>query len=201
MAQEPSPSPWWRRAVRIGIISFFLAVFVSWTSQMALAGLPAAIAFFVVLLLIVSGVLFDVIGTSVTAADRMPLNAMAAKRVNGAKQALWLVKNADLVANFCNDVVGDVTGAVAGAAGTTVAIQLAGLLNGGSLVDQLILLSAMGMVAGLTVGGKAAGKTYAITRATEVVHLAGRALYGLERIMGRSLTGGRNSNSSKRRNS
>ena len=55
---------------------------------------------------------------------------MASKKVPGAKQAIWLVKNADAVANFCNDVVGDVAGAVTGAAGATVALRLFLVLQG-----------------------------------------------------------------------
>lgn len=199
MAQEPPQSPWWRRALRVGLLSFFIAVLVSYMSEQTLARVPALVAFLVVLLLILTGISFDILGTSVTAAELSPLNAMAAKRVKGSRQALWLVRNADRVANFANDVVGDVTGAVSGAAGTTVALQVTGLVRGGALAGQLITLGLVGIIAGLTVGGKAAGKTYAMERATDVVMVAGRVLYGIEQITGRSFTGGRGPNSSRRR--
>lgn len=199
MSQGPSSAQWWRRALRVGLLSFVLAVLVSWISSLALAGLPAVIAFLVVLVLIGIGVAFDIVGTSVTAAEATPLNAMAAKRLHGAKQALWLVRNAGTVASFCNDVVGDVTGAVAGAAGTSVALQLTRVMQGGNLVRESTGLLVIGLIAGLTVGAKAAGKSFAIDRSTDVVFLAGRFMYGLERIVGRSLIGGRNGSSPRRR--
>ncbi|HLN63314.1 MAG TPA: hypothetical protein VK464_17395 [Symbiobacteriaceae bacterium] len=200
MAQDgPSAAPWWRRALRVGFLSFTLAVLVSYTSDKTLESVPTVVAFLVVLLLISIGITFDILGTSVTAAQETPLNAMAAKRVSGAKQALWLVRNADRVSNFTNDVVGDVTGAVTGAAGTTVAIQLTTAFRGGSLAEDLTTLAVVGLIAGITVGGKAAGKTFAMDRATDVVVAAGRVIHTVERMAGRSFTGGRGPNSSKRR--
>ncbi len=201
MSQGPSPAPWWRRALRVGLLSFTLAVCVNWVADMALEGAPAVFALLVVVLLISFGVMFDILGTSVTAAEPTPLNAMASKRLGGAKQALWLVRNADTVANFCNDVVGDVTGAVSGAAGSTVAFTLAQSFKGGdlNLVEDIIGLVVIGLIAGLNVGAKAAGKSFAISRSTDVVFLAGRVLYGLERLLGRSLTGSRGGSSSRRR--
>lgn len=176
-----------------------LAAIVSYVSGATLASVPALVAMLILLMLIATGVAFDIVGTSVTAASASPLNAMAAKRVPGARQALWLVQNADRVANFCNDVVGDVTGAVSGAAGTTVAIQLTDLMRGGDLAGELVRLAVVGLIAAFTVGGKAAGKTFAIERSTDVVVMAGRVIHGLERLTRRSLTGGRGPNSSRRR--
>lgn len=199
MAQEPSAQPWWRRALRVGLLSFLLAVAVSYISDTTLSRVPTVVAFLVVLILILVGVLFDILGTSVTAAESAPLNAMAAKKVGGARQALWLVKNADRVANFCNDVVGDVAGAVAGAAGTTVALQVTALFHGGHAAAQVMALGTIGLIAALTVGGKAAGKSFALTRSTDVVVVAGRLLHFIERVIGRSFTGGRGPSSSRRR--
>jgi CBS domain containing-hemolysin-like protein len=200
MTKEPSPSAsWWRRALRVGLASFLLAIVVNYGSDLALGYVPAFIALLIVLLLVSIGILFDILGTSVTAADVPPLHAMAAKKVAGARQALWLVKNADMVANFANDVVGDVTGAVTGAAGATVALKLTLSFGGGDLLGQILHLSIIALIAGLTVGGKAAGKSFALEHATQVLFLAGRIIYGVEKITGRSFTGARGPNSSRRR--
>ncbi|MBP2016692.1 CBS domain containing-hemolysin-like protein [Symbiobacterium terraclitae] len=201
MAKEPPPLPGWRRAVRVGLLSFVLALLVNWGSSVALNRVHAAIAILIVLLLVAVGIVFDMLGTSVTAAELPPFNAMAAKKVPGARQALWLVRSADAVASFCNDVVGDVSGAVAGAAGATVALKLAMALEGGAWTERLLGLLIIGLISGLTVGGKAAGKTFAITRATTVVMVAGRIIYWFEQLTGRSLTGGRSSQNGRRRNS
>lgn len=199
MAKEPPPSAWWRRALRVGLFSFMLAVIVNYSSGFALIRVPAFVALLIVFLLVTIGILFDILGTSVTAAEVPPLNAMAAKKVAGARQALWLVRNADRVANFANDVIGDVSGAVSGAAGATVALKLNQVLQGGDITLQIIGLVMIGVIAGLTVGGKAAGKSFAIERATQVVYMAGRVIAGVEQITGRSFTGARSSNSSRRR--
>lgn len=200
MAKEPPPIPWWRRALRVGGLSFILAVLVNWGSSEALDLLPALAALLVVFLLVAVGIIFDILGTSVTAAELPPLNAMAAKKVPGARQALYLVKNADRVANFCNDVVGDVTGAVTGAAGATVALKLSAHISG-NWAEEVFTLLMVGLVAGLTVGGKAAGKTFAISSATSVVVAAGRVISWAEQITGRSFTNARSSTTARRRNS
>lgn len=200
MAKEPSPSAsWWRRALRVGFFSFVLALVVNYSAGTALRFVPVAVAFAIVFLLVSIGILFDILGTSVTAAEAPPLNAMAAKKVQGARQALWLVRNADRVANFANDVVGDVSGAVSGAAGATVALKLTMLMQGSEFLEEIIGLLMIGLIAGLTVGGKAAGKSFAIQHATRVISLAGQVIYWVEKLSGRSFTGARGSNSSRRR--
>ena len=118
------------RAVRVGVLSFLLAVVVDWGSNLALHRVHAIIAFLVVLLLIVVNIVFDILGTSVTAAELPPFNAMASKRRCRVRGSAWLVRNPDTVANFCNDVVGDVAGAVTGATGATVALRLSLVMQG-----------------------------------------------------------------------
>lgn len=199
MAQGPQPLAWWRKALRVGLLSFGLAVLVSYASSSTFTRVPAVVALLVVLVLVAVGVAFDILGTSVTAAELSPLNAMAAKKLVGAKQALWLVRNADSVASFSNDVVGDVSGAVTGAAATTVATQISSAMLVGASGHQVVSLFLIGLVAALTVGGKAAGKSYAISNATSVVYMAGKVIYAIERVTGRTLTGGRGPGASRRR--
>lgn len=185
--------------MRVGLFSFVLALLVNYSSGVALRYVPVVVAFLIVFLLVFVGILFDILGTSVTAAEAPPLNAMAAKKVAGARQALWLVRNADKVANFANDVVGDVAGAVSGAAGATVALKLTLLLQGSEVIEEAIGLLMIALIAGLTVGGKAAGKSFAIEHATRVVIVAGQVLYWAEKITGRPFTHSRGSYSSRRR--
>jgi CBS domain containing-hemolysin-like protein len=187
MAQPDQRGPW-SRALRVGLLAFCLAVVVNWASDLLLESVPAVLAILVVVLLIVSGVAFDILGTAVTAANAAPLHAMAARKIPGARQAIWLTRNADAVANFCNDVVGDVTGAVTGVAGGTLALRLSAVLHAGNLLDEMIGLVVIGLIAFLVVGGKAAGKSIAIQRATDVLILAGRAIWAFEQATRRSWT-------------
>jgi CBS domain containing-hemolysin-like protein len=187
-----------KRALRVGLLAFVLAVIVNWSAGLVLSSVPAFLAMLVVLLLILVGVAFDILGTAVTSAAVAPLHAMAARKVAGARQGIWMAKNAGNVANFCNDVVGDVTGAVTGAAGAAVALRFTTLLQTGNLAQQAVSLAMVGLIAALTVGGKAAGKRLAIERATDVLLLAGRAIWAVERTTGRRWTSVR-IRSSKRR--
>jgi len=85
------------------------------------------------------------------------------------------------VANFCNDVIGDISGIVSG----TLAAVIVSRLAAASVFEKVevyggILLTAL--VAALTVGGKAWGKNLAITRSTEIIAFAGKILTRLDRI-------------------
>ena len=79
----------------------------------ALSGL--LLALLILALFIGLGILFDIIGVAVTAADPRPFHSMAAHKEKGAKEALKLLRNADRVSSVCNDVVGDICGIVSGA--------------------------------------------------------------------------------------
>lgn len=131
------------------------------------------VAFAVLLLIIAIGILFDMIGVAVTAADEKPFHSMAAKKTTGAREALHLIRNADRVSSICNDVIGDICGVISGSASAAIAVSaLAGLTS--STVATL-LMSAM--AAGLTVGGKACGKSFAINNSTKIVHLSAKIIY------------------------
>ena len=121
-------------------------------------------AFCILLAIVLIGVVFDVIGVAVTAADTKPFHAMAAHRVSGAREALNLLRKADRVSSFCNDVIGDICGVISGAASASIAaLAIAGK---GETAALEILLAAL--VSGLTVGGKAAGKHLAISKSTQI---------------------------------
>ena len=85
---------------------------------------------------------------------------MAADKVTGGKEAVRLIRNADIVSNFCNDVVGDISGIISGAAGATIIIKIMTYTNGENEMLFSILLT--GLISTLTIGGKAIGKSMAI---------------------------------------
>ena len=161
------------------IITIFLSTVVisavfSTISNMLLGQAGLVPAFFILLVIVLIGILFDIIGVAVTAADVKPFHSMAAHRVPGAQEALKLLRNAEKVSSFCNDVVGDICGIVSG---TTAAVIVAQLQR--SLDTRTVLLSVgvTALISGLTIGGKALGKTFAIRKSTQVVFLAGRFLH------------------------
>ena len=172
MAREPKAKVI-RRAVIVGVGAFFLAFMVSMISKGVMEQLTSILAATVILLLIiVFGILFDLVGTAVTAADEDVFHAMAAKRVPGGAQGAYLVRNADRVANLCNDVVGDVSSAISGALGAGLALLIASS-NRDNLFVEIVITST---IAGLTVGGKALGKNYAINKANKIIHVVARVM-------------------------
>ena len=159
-----------------------LAVLFSVASNTLLNGLNWALGMLVVLFLVMIGIFFDIIGIATTAADETPYHAMASERVRGAKHAIYIVRNADRVSNFCNDVIGDISGIISGTAVTFVILQLLTTLQvSDGLLSTVVNVVFAGLVSALTVGGKALGKTFAITQATSIVLMIGKFFYFLER--------------------
>ena len=158
----------------ISITSFLLSVLMSYTSKRALESVGNIIAFVILLVFISIGILFDIIGVASTVATEKRFHSMAARRVNGAKQAIWIVRNAEKVGSFCNDVVGDISGIISGA---TSAVIITRLTQDGTDVRSVILsLVITGCVSSLTISGKAIGKTFAISHSEDIVFLTGRVL-------------------------
>jgi hypothetical protein len=95
---------------------------------------------------------------------------MASRRERGATESLMLIKNADKIVCFCADVIGDVTGIVSGTTAALITARLMENLYTENVVLQFLLL---GLVAGLTIGGKAIGKVIALGNSTAIVHRVG----------------------------
>ena len=170
------------------IITIFLSTVVisavfSTISNMLLGQAGLVPAFFILLVIVLIGILFDIIGVAVTAADVKPFHSMAAHRVPGAQEALKLLRNAEKVSSFCNDVVGDICGVVSGSASATIAALILTQVDVGWPRGVSLVMSAL--VAGLTVGGKAIGKTFAVNSCTQIVHMVGKVLHALNGLHGK----------------
>lgn len=105
---------------------------------------------------------------------------MAARKVSGAQEAIALLRNAERVSSICNDVVGDICGVVSGSASASIAAEL--IVNFSGSMSQVIMLLMSALVAGLTVGGKAIGKTFAIGSCTQIVFGVGRLIWGIHHL-------------------
>ena len=163
-----------RWAVQVFCISVVLSGALSFASGEVLEGAGLALAFAVLAAFIVLGIVFDIIGVAVKAADEKTFHSMAAHRTPGAKEALGLIRQASKVSSFCNDVVGDICGIISG---STAAVIVVRLQSAFSLRSALISLAVTALVSGLTIGGKAMGKAFAIDKSTAVLQLVGRALH------------------------
>ena len=145
---EPSQFRW---VIQVFTMAIALSAALSLASESMLEGAGVAIATLILALFILLGILFDIIGVAVTAADPKPFHSMGAR-----------------------DVVGDICGIVSGTTSAVIAARIQGALN---LRTVLISVGVTALVSGLTIGGKALGKTFAIKRSTKVVYWAGRFLH------------------------
>lgn len=158
----------------ISIVAFLMSVTMSYASSVALEHVGNIVAFLILLAFILIGIIFDIIGVAATASAEKRFHSMAARRVKGAKQAIWIVRNAEKVGSFCNDVVGDISGIISGATSAVIITHLAKGM--GSVQSVLLSLVITGCVASLTIGGKAVGKTLGISKSEDIVFLVGRVM-------------------------
>ena len=166
-----------RWVVTIFLVTIVVSGTISLLSDLIMSGSSMPVAFFILLIIICVGILFDIIGMAVASADEKPFHSMASRKVPGAQESIQLLRNAERVSSICNDVVGDICGVVSGSASATIAAQI--LANFEFTWPQVVSLLMSALAAGLTVGGKAIGKGFAVSSSTKIVHGVGRLLYTL----------------------
>lgn len=167
---------WIRKVV---ILTFGLSVFFGLISETLMENLNLILSIFILACIILVGIFFDIIGIAVTSADEAPFHAMAARKIPGSKEGVRLIRNADVVSNFCNDVVGDISGIISGAAGATIVAKIVSGNN--EVLDIIVSTLIAGLISTITVGGKALGKSVAIKNSKQIVYKVGYLLYLLKR--------------------
>lgn len=152
--------------VTVTLLSFMISAVLTVASSNVLKEAGIITALFVILIIVLINIVFDIIGTSVTAAEETPFHAMASRKLFGARQAIKLIRNADKVSNVCNDVVGDICGIISGAAGAYIIFRIIGQSDKISMAELVMT----GMITALTVGGKALGKTIALHNSNYIIY-------------------------------
>ena len=172
------------RTIRWVVTVFFTTLVVSGliglVSDEVMASSSLPVAFGILLFIVLLGIVFDIIGMAVASADEKPFHSMSARKVPGAQEAIRLLRNAERVSSICNDVVGDICGVVSGSASATIAALI--LTHVDTAWPRGVSLVMSSLVAGLTVGGKAIGKTFAVSSCTQIVHMVGRILSAWNRL-------------------
>ena len=152
--------------------TLILSTIISYASAKGISNLNMISAVFILILVIFIGIMFDIVGTAVTVAKEQEFHAKATKKVNGAKTSIKLIKNASVVANICADIIGDMCGVLSGAISAMISLRITQIYGVSDNIQYLI----SGLVAALTVGGKALGKEFANNQSTKIVHIFGRVL-------------------------
>lgn len=162
--QQKFNIPW---LLKITIIAFLISITFSIVSSSIIPNANLIIGVLIIIVFIIIGVIFDMVGTAVTSADEKPFHSMSSKKIRGAQTAVTLIKNAEKVSSFCNDVIGDISGIVSGSAGIIIASSLSNHFGFKEFTLELIVTA---VIASMTIGGKALGKGYAINHSDKIVY-------------------------------
>jgi CBS domain containing-hemolysin-like protein len=146
------------------------------TATIFLDQLPWYVGAIIVVVIVLLGALFDMVGVASAAASETPFHAMASKRVYGAKRAIFIVRNAEKVSSICSDVVGDIAGVLSGAGALAVAVQLSDALTLTGWREEVVVILLTALVTSITVGAKAIGKTLAIQSPTPIILVTSKIL-------------------------
>ena len=148
---------------------------LSFLSNEVLSAGGIVLSFVVLLVIVLIGIIFDIIGMSVTAADEKPFHSMASKKVPEATIAIRMIRRAERVSSICNDVVGDICGVISGSASAVIAARV--MINMQPTLSSVVQFLMSAFVAALTVGGKAFGKSIAMNNATLIIQTASKLIY------------------------
>jgi CBS domain containing-hemolysin-like protein len=152
------------------LLSFVISAVFSVAMGEVTANANILVAVLLLLFFIALGILFDVVGLAVATADASPFHSMAARRLRAGKKGVWLIANSDKVSSVCNDIVGDICGVVTGAAGAAI---VAKLFADGAMWYSLAVTS---LISALTVGGKAACKSFAMKHSDSIVMFVAKSM-------------------------
>ncbi len=159
--------------VTITIWTFFISTSMQLVQMGLISDASLLAAFFILAGIVAIGVVFDIIGVAVTAASEVPFHSLCTRQVRGAAEAVRLIRNAEKVGSFCNDVIGDIASIISGSATGAIVASLLAMTNGNELILTVVL---MGCVAALTIGGKALGKGIAILKCNAIVFMVGKLI-------------------------
>ena len=157
----------WKWIITIVCITFIISFLLSIFANNIIPELSLVFGILITLLFIIIGILFDIVGVSVTTAEESVFHSMNSRKVKGANVAVKFKKNAENVSSFCCDVIGDICGVISGAAGTAITAILVTKFNTNLLITGLLVTAT---ISSLTIGGKAIGKSFAINKSEIILY-------------------------------
>ena len=129
----------------------------------------------IILLLMLIAFMGDIVAVAVAYAELPPFNAMASRKIKGARMCIRLIKNSDKVSSILSDVLGDVCAIVSGVIG--VYLSTAIITEGLSAFQQiLIIVTVTATISAIAVSVKSLAKKIAIKNSTKIVFGVGRVL-------------------------
>lgn len=159
--------------LKIILLAFIISMVFSSLSETIMPKVNLITSMIILIIFIIVGIIFDMIGVAITTCDIKPFHSMNSKKIKYAKTGIKLINNQAKVSSFCNDVIGDICGIISGSAGVIIATTLSSKLNIDLLIVSLITTS---IIASLTIGGKAIGKTIALKNNTAIIKAFSRTI-------------------------
>ncbi len=166
--------------IKITAIAFSISLIMNMFTNVVVSKLDLIIAFVVLLFVILIGIIFDVIGLAVATATEVPFHSKSTKKYKGARESIMLIRNADKVSSFCNDVIGDIAGVISGGLAATIILNIR--QTNPDINSEILNVLLTAFVASATIGGKAFCKTIAINQSYKIVEKCGLIIYGLKNI-------------------
>ena len=166
--------------LKITVAAFIISILIGILTNSFIEKVDILVSFVILLLVIFLGIIFDIIGISVTIAEETPFHSRSTRGYKGSKEAIKLIRNADKVSSFCNDVIGDIAGVISGGLAAAIAVNI---LKSYSFINAAALnLLLTAVVSAITVGGKAVGKGIALKCGENIVLKVSVVIYYLKRI-------------------
>lgn len=159
--------------IKAFILTFSLALIISGISNLIVEKCGFIVLLIITIVILLIGIIADLIGTSVLTANEATFHAKASNKIKGARECIQLIKNASNIANFWNDIVGDICGIISGSMGAMIAIYAATHFNISNVLTTLLISS---IISSITVGGKAIGKNIAIKKGDDIIFLVGKII-------------------------
>lgn len=164
--QKKLKVPWILAACLMTLVLSFLFGILS---QLVIAEIDAKnvfIAYILIILIVIISIISDMLGVAATSCDAEPFLAMSARKLKGAKLAVKLAKNANVVSSICCDVIGDICSIISGACGAAIVAVMA-IQHQTQYLIVSVLCSTI--IAAVMITGKALGKKLAIKNATKII--------------------------------
>ena len=159
--------------IKAFLLTFFLALIMSGISNVIVENCGFIVLLIITIVILFIGIVSDIVGTAILTADEATFHAKASNKIEGSKESIRLIKNSGNIANFFNDIVGDVSGIISGSMGAMIAIYAANHFNISNVITALIVSAILSSV---LVGGKAIGKNIAIKNSDKIVFAVGSIL-------------------------
>jgi len=166
--------------LKITIAAFIISILIGMLTNAFIDKVDLLVSFIILLLVIFLGIIFDIIGISVTISEETPFHSRSTRGYKGGREAIKLIRSADKVSSFCNDVIGDIAGVISGGLAAAIAVNI---LRSYSLLNSAVLnLFLTAVVSALTVGGKAVGKGIAIKHGEDIVLKVSLVIYYFKKV-------------------